>query len=477
MAYVRRRGNQLAIVHGTRNPNSHKVEQQVLFTIYSQKEALEILGRGQPAGPAEFRRALEAQNPGLRFDWNKVDAAIAQNLDALPETYDYVGTRLRDGFRPDLRRFIRRLMLTDPQWLSSSWLLIDEHRQELAFLRDLIDWRLGIEKPSPAAAEWMADNPFHWRYAMSSREVPADAEDFARDYYEKGDLDMAEAVFGMLTETFDGYAEGYNFLGLIAFDREDYPLAIARFQTCIDLGRKLLPKRVAKDRWWRDDATRPYMRGLRNLALTHNHAGQYKKALEVCDRLERECHDDVHAAGHRSAACLSLGDWQGALRAALHIHLEAPHESLTAALAAYELGRLDDARTWFVHAMMNVPRSAARMVGRRLTDPKGYEEVNDHNGGVALHGSIPGFFARRSRSSSGFFASLWREFTGLRDELGAARVRWAKDRTRADRSAFDRIEEMCSLDFAERFRVAPAASGDESPSSPHAAAGSRLPRG
>lgn len=472
MTYVRRRGNQLAIVHGARNPDSSKVEQQVLFTIYSQREAREILGRGEPAGPAQFRRALEEQNPGLRFDWNKIDAVIAQNLDALPETYDYVGTRLRDGFRPDLRRFVRRLMLTDPQWLSSSWQLIDEHRKELGFLRDLIDWRLAIEKPSPAGAEWMADNPFHWRYAMSSREVPSDAEDFARGYYEKGDLDMAEAVFVMLTEMFDGYAEGYNFLGLIAFDREDYPLAIARFQRCIELGRKLLPKRMAKDRWWRDNATRPYMRGLRNLALTYNYAGQHEKALEVSDRLEHECHDDVSAAAHRSSACLSLGDWQGALRAALHIHAVAPDESVTAALAAYELGRRDDARTWFVHAMMNVPRSAAMTVGRRLPEPKGYDEVRDHNGGVTLHGSIRGFFARRSRSSARFFTSLWSEFTGLRDELAAARIRWAKDRAGADRSAFDRIAEMCTLAFAERYRTAPAASSDEVPFSPHAAAGS-----
>ncbi|MBK8975047.1 MAG: hypothetical protein IPM29_03910 [Planctomycetes bacterium] len=115
------------------------VEQQVPFTIYSQREAHEILGRGQPAGPAEFRRALEAQNPGLRFDWDKIDAAIAQNLEALPETYDYVGTRLCDGFRPDLRRFVRPVRLTDPRWLSSSWRLIDQHRKELEFLRDLID--------------------------------------------------------------------------------------------------------------------------------------------------------------------------------------------------------------------------------------------------------------------------------------------------------------------------------------------------
>jgi hypothetical protein len=103
--------------------------------------------------------------------------------------------------------------------------------------------------------------------------------------------------------------------------------------------------------------------------------------------------------------------------------------------------------------------------------------VKDHNGGVVLHGSIRGFFARRSRSSARFFARLWSEFTGLRDELEAARVRWAKDRTGADRSAFDRIEELYTLDFAERYRSAPAASGDESPSSPHAAAGSSPPRG
>jgi tetratricopeptide (TPR) repeat protein len=477
MAYVRRRGNQLAIVQGARDPESRKVEQQVLFTIYSQREALEILGRGQPAGPAQFREALEERHPGLRFDWNKIDAAIAQNLDALPESYDYVGTRLRDRFRPDLRRFVRRLLLTDPQWLSSSWQLIDEHRKELQCLRDLIDWRLAIEKPSPVAAEWMADNPFHWRYAMSSREVPMDAEDFARSYFEKGDFEMAEAVFGMLTEMFDGYAEGHNFLGLIAFDRDEYPLAIARFQRCIELGRERLPKRVAEDRWWRDDATRPYMRGLRNLALTYNHAGQHEEALEVCDRLERECHDDVSAASHRSAACLSLGDWQAALRAALHIHGVAPQESLPAALAAYELGRLDDARTWFVHAMMNVPRSAAMLVGRRLPEPAGYEEMSDHREGVMLQGSIRGYLARRSPASAGFFARLWSEFTGLREELRTARIRWAEDRAGQDRSTFDRIEEMCTLEFAERYRTAPAASGDEAASPPQAAAASRPAQG
>ncbi len=450
MAYVRKRGNQLAIVHGTRDPQNGKVEQHVLYTLYSKPEALEILGRGRPESPVQFTSSLEEQHPDVHFDWDKIRAAIEKGLDTLPPTYDYVGTRLREHFRPELRRFARRLIETDPQWLTSSWELIEEHRQELEFIRDLIDWRLKIERPTPTAAEWMADNPFCWRYAMSGREGPSEAEDFARRYYEEGDLDKAEVVFSMLTEMFDGYAEGYNYLGLIAFDREDSALAIKRFQKGIELGRKLFPKRVAKDRWWSDHATRPYMRGLSNLALTYNHAGLHEKALEICERLKNECHDDIRAATHEAAARLSTGDWQGALDAALHIHQLCPEESLTAALAAHELARVHEARVWFLHATMNRPRTVAMILDEPMPRPKGNEEVTDHDGGVAMHGSIGGYFERRRPTSQRFFASLWSAVTDLRVELEATRRRWEKDRTGEDRAAFDRIQEMCSLEFATR---------------------------
>jgi hypothetical protein len=39
MAFVRRRGNQLAIVRGIRSPETKKVEQEILFTIFSRGEA------------------------------------------------------------------------------------------------------------------------------------------------------------------------------------------------------------------------------------------------------------------------------------------------------------------------------------------------------------------------------------------------------------------------------------------------------
>ena len=64
MSDVRRNGNQLAVVHRTRNPDTKKVEQQTLFTLYSKAEALVAIGseRGQ------FQHMLEMDNPNMKFN-------------------------------------------------------------------------------------------------------------------------------------------------------------------------------------------------------------------------------------------------------------------------------------------------------------------------------------------------------------------------------------------------------------------------
>ncbi len=74
----------------------------------------------------------------------------------------------------------------------------------------------------------------------------ADAEEHAAGFYERG-----EAVFRLLADCFDGYAEGYNYLGLIALQRDKLEEAIGHFQKTIELGRKLFPKRIGKKRYAR----------------------------------------------------------------------------------------------------------------------------------------------------------------------------------------------------------------------------------
>src|SRR5688572_3841516 len=64
MAYVRKRGRQLALVHGARDPATGKVEQQIIFTIYSKAEALEVLGRrGGGEGARRFAALLQDRYP------------------------------------------------------------------------------------------------------------------------------------------------------------------------------------------------------------------------------------------------------------------------------------------------------------------------------------------------------------------------------------------------------------------------------
>jgi hypothetical protein len=122
-----------------------------------------------------------------------------------------------------------------------------------------------------------------------------DVEELAAGLWEKRDLDRAEAAFRLMVDCFEGYAEGHNYLGLIALERDGLDEAIDRFRRTAELGRRLFPRRIARADYWRDIETQPYMRGLRN-SLALNRAGRWEEALAVCDRRGGA------AIGHRDGA-------------------------------------------------------------------------------------------------------------------------------------------------------------------------------
>ncbi len=457
MAYVRKRGKHLAIVHGSRDPETQKVDQQVLFTIHSRAEAREVLGEGDQGMQFYLRQSLKERHPHIRFDWKRIGSGIKKNMDALPDSHDYREDRIRATFREDLARITRRMAQTDPRMLHSSSQLIDEHRHELEFLMRLIDWNLSL--PAKKPGEWNMDNPFFWRATLQDDgRVPPGVEEMATGYYERGEYHMARAVFQILIDGFDDYAEGYNYLGLIALEESDLEDAITHFQKTIEVGRRLFPKRIAKSHWWTDLDTRPYMRGLMNLALTYNQAGRYEDALAVCDQLERQCRDHMSAAAHRASAFLCQGAWEQARDAARYLHELNPDEDLIAALAAFELGARDEVRVWFAHAAFNSPHTVAMVLGKRMPRPRHFLAVQDHNGGITMKQSINGFLKNRSQSSKRFFSRLWKETEGARKELAEMTDRWEKDREREDPHAFKRMTEMRTVEFAERW-----ASGEVSP--------------
>src|SRR5690606_35809534 len=220
--------------------------------------------RENGAGAERFERLLEDQVPHLRFDWARIRAEIEKNLELLPDLYDYRSVRLQGAVRPAVLGLAKALIQADPQHLVSSAELVAEHRYELEFVRELIDWRLEL-CDDQERNDWNGDNPFYWRFSLRGGDVPPEAEEIASGYWEKRDLDRARAVFRLLTEAFEPYAEGHNYLGLIALEREDFDGAARQFELTIEHGRKLFPKRLAKKEYWSNQDTRPYMRGLRNL--------------------------------------------------------------------------------------------------------------------------------------------------------------------------------------------------------------------
>jgi tetratricopeptide (TPR) repeat protein len=449
MPYVRRRGNQLAIVHGEREPGTGKVQQRILFTIYSRGEALEILGRGEIQGRWNFEALFRNQFPDLRVNWTAIRRGIEDNLECLPELHEYRSERLRGRFREQLSGFTKALILADPQDLLSSSHLIKEHRHELEYLTDLIDWRLKLRDQEPD--EWNEDNPFYWRFALQGRSVPPDAEEHAAGFYERGEDDKAEAIFRLLVDCFDGYAEGYNYLGLIAYRQGKLDAAAAHFEKTAELGRRLFPARIGKKRYWSDHATRPYMRGLRNLALTLNEAARYDEALAVCQRLESECGDHFSAAAHRAAIYLNTGKWEQAADFARRSGGDLdPAAGFIEAFALFELGRFEELLPAFLHAALNCPRAARMLVGVRTLAPKGHDEGEDHNTGVSERRRLHAYLAVQPRTATKFFQSLVRDphVVGLLDESTAIARRWRQEHHKGDRRAFDRMTLMRSRQFA-----------------------------
>lgn len=450
MPYLRKRGRQLVIVHGRRDPETKKVEQQILFTIYSKAEALQILGQSNANSASHFYHLLENQYPDVCFNWRKINAAIQAKMHVLPDLYQYKETRLRSRFRGDLCAFARQLILTDPQDFMAASHLIEEHVLELEYLVQLIQWRLALRKQEPN--QWNKDNPFYWRFTLQCLMVPPDIEEEVAGFYKKGDYERAKVLFRLLIDCFDNYAEGYNYLGLIALEQEKLEEAICHFQKTIEIGRKYFPKKIARKRYWSDFATRPYMRGLRNLALALNRSGRYEDAFMLCDRLEKECGDDICAAAFRAQAHLNLGRYRQAADSALKIKDYDPSESLVAGFALYELGQTEDALAAFLHGAMHYPRAARMILGIKTDPPQTDHEAQDYNTGVDTCRDLNDYLQGQGRKTRAFFQNMVQngKAGALFNEMDAVVRRWHAQHSTRDREAYDRMMQMQRPEFARQ---------------------------
>jgi tetratricopeptide (TPR) repeat protein len=444
MAYVRKKGNQLAVVHGVRDPETQNVEQKTLFTIYSKAEALAAVGDQS----WHFRRILEDESPGLRFDWTKLEAEIRENLDHLPDLYGYKKERVADAFRTAMLGFAKELMVNDPQMLVASARLFQANRHELAYLRELIDWRLRTcdgKDPGP----FNQDNPFFWRSMSHRRDVPSEEWEKLAQLYDSGKYDEAEAIARMLTECWPNFAEGFNYLGLIAMERNDHEKALAFFDEAIKVGRTLFPKRIRKDMWWSDGDTRPYIRALIYKTQLLNRTGDFVGALILCNRLETECHQAATAASEKIPIFLNDGKWEEARKAAQYVAGIYPYENFPLAFAYFKLGNHQEALVRFLRAAIEYPRTAHILFRMRPTKSTTRFEAQDQSTGVAMARDLAHFSKKRDKAFDRFFCSILEAepVRAVLAEYQEARRKWTEERGH-DRTWFEKMNEMMTDDFA-----------------------------
>jgi tetratricopeptide (TPR) repeat protein len=445
MAYIRKRGNQLALVHGERDPETGKVCQRVLFKFYSKKEAVAALDDAQGH---LLQSLIEIEYPEIRFSWKRIWWELAKNLDALPDDYEYREAEMVNRFRADLCAFTRQLVLNEPQWLFSSAELLRQHRYELEYLIELIRWRLKLCDTEPD--EFNRDNEFYWRWRLRGKEVPADTEEEISELYNQGDLDRAEAIVRLLADSFEIDAENHNYLGLIALDRGKLEEAERHFTKMMDLSRKRLPRRLTPRLFKTNDRGKPYRRGLSNLLITLNRLGRYDEALRLADQIEYVCGDRAGAECHRADIHLNRGAWEEAVSAARYVRKLWPEMSFVAAMGSFELGRMEESVADFLHGACNLPGAVPLMTGRRAKAPKTRDEFRDRQAVASFSQDLAGHMARNGTQARRFFGKLTANprFGELMGEIEELRRRCDEERGTSTRIAWDLLRHMESPKFA-----------------------------
>lgn len=124
--------------------------------------------------------------------------------------------------------------------------------------------------------------------------------------------------------------------------------------------------------------------------------------------------------------------------------------SFIVAFAAFELELEEMAIAHFLHGALNQPRVARMLVGERCRKPQGLDETRDHSDGVAMRRSLSAYLGKRRQRRTRFFRGLLEttQVQAMLDEIHHVRQRHARQHVRGQREAFDRIQEMGTLEYA-----------------------------
>lgn len=447
MAFVRKHGNQLALVHGERDAKNGVVRQRVLFSFYSRAEAKAAIGEGGEQDKHYFQYLLRSSYPRIKFNWEAIYGEIKANIDHLPELYPRSVERLMEPFEDSLDSFARLLIPSEIFMNPSALEVLDRSKDDLIALKEILEFRLRALESSRSSNKEMKEllnDRFAWHYLVKQSRVPGDIEEWAEQFYLEQNYEKARRIFKLLVRCFENYADGYNYLGLIAYETHQLRDAVAYFEKTVEVGRTLFGKRLPKKDYWYVLETRPFVRGLRNLALSLIRLEEFSRALEVCDKLDKTCGDKFYADSYRASVYLNQRAWQKSLDHCLDLEY-ASLDAFVAAFACFELGKYQLACEHFLYAAFNNAFSARNLIEVSYKKkPKSYSEVLDQNSGVYSKMLIDRYLSS-AKSALKYFSSLL-SFDVVQDVF--KQIDGLEGKTREEHDSFKKLHELKSQSYS-----------------------------
>ncbi len=167
---------------------------------------------------------------------------------------------------------------------------------------------------------------------------------------------------------------------------------------------------------------------------------------------KQECGDEISPTAYLASICLNTGRWLEAADWARKLQGPDASESLVAAFALFELGRMEDAMASFLRGALNYPRAARILAGIRTESPKGYDQAQDYNAGVDISRNLESYLLERGRRSKRFFKDFLNRphVIALLTEIEEVRRKWHDQHRTGERAAFDRMTQMQRPEFARR---------------------------
>lgn len=114
-------------------------------------------------------------------------------------------------------------------------------------------------------------------------------------------------------------------------------------------------------------------------------------------------------------------------------------ESLIAAFALFELGRVGDAAAMFLHGALSFPRAAKILVGIHTSSPRNHDEAVDHSAGIEIQKDLKEYLSGSARKSIRIFKCVFDHprVSKLLSQMEEVKRRWGQQYRTGEREAFD----------------------------------------